>query len=294
LAALSTFAGMKRRATRQRQLLGGLATAIFAGLASAAVAAPAVQINDAVARVIVSPEPRGDIKVQVLHGNPRLPLKVWSFLGRTYIDGGLGRRLRGCGKAQGQPTATVAGVGAVPFAAMPQILIHTPLDANVSAGGAIWGQMGNARSVDLSAAGCGTWALGDVRGAMKINLAGAGEVRTGSANAVELNAAGAGSIATGPIAGPVTAMNLGAGDIDIASINGAFNARIAGTGRIRVNGGRASTMQASIAGSGGIVLNGVAGSLNASVMGSGDIRVGRVIGQVSKTVMGSGAVRVGP
>jgi hypothetical protein len=88
-------------------------------------------------------------------------------------------------------------------------------------------------------------------------------------------------------------MNVGSGDIDIASLNGPLNVRIAGSGQVRVAAGRATSMQASIAGSGGVTLNGVAGSLRATVMGSGDVRVARVTGAISKSVMGSGVVQVG-
>jgi hypothetical protein len=276
-----------------RRLLGALAAASVGCTASAAAAAPSVQINDAAVRVVVLPEPRSDIRVEVVRGNPRLPLRIWSFLGRTYIDGGLAHRLRGCGGLLGQPAANVWGMGAVPISALPQILIHTPLEAHVAAGGEVWGQMGHSQTVDLAAAGCGAWALGDVRGKLKVTQAGSGIVRAGSASAAELYSSGSGGIATGPISGSVAAMNLGSGDIDIASMNGPLDARIAGSGRIRVDGGRASAMQASIAGSGDIALNGVAGSLKASVMGSGGIRVAHVTGAVSKAVMGSGEVRVG-
>ncbi|HVN02183.1 MAG TPA: DUF2807 domain-containing protein [Caulobacteraceae bacterium] len=277
-----------------RQLIGALAAACVTAVAGAASAsAPTLQINDAVVRVTISPEARSDIQVEVVRGNPRLPLKIWSFLGRTYVDGGLWHRLRGCGGGFAQPYVTVAGVGPVSYAQMPQIVVHAPLDVRVAAGGAVWGVVGKSQSVDLGAAGCGAWALADVRGKLKVSQAGSGAVRTGSAAAAELYSSGSGSIATGPLAGPVTAINLGSGDIDIASMNGPLGARIAGSGRIRVNGGRATMMEASIAGSGDIALNGVAGSLKASIMGSGDVHVARVTGAVSKSVMGSGSVRIG-
>ena len=59
-----------------RRLLGALATASIGLAASAAAAAPSVQIDNAVVRVTVSPEARSDIRVEVLRANPRLPLRV--------------------------------------------------------------------------------------------------------------------------------------------------------------------------------------------------------------------------
>jgi len=253
-----------------------------------------VEINHAVARVVVSPEPRSDIKVEILKANARLPLKVWSFLGRTYIDGGIApRRLRGCRGTVAAPAVRVAGLGEVGPAEMPRILVHTPMDARVSAGGAVFGQVGRSASLELANAGCGEWEAGNVRGKLTVNVAGSGSVRTGTAGAAELRVAGSGDIATRDIAGPVDAMNVGAGDIDVASVRGAFKARIAGSGHVRAAGGHASAMLASIAGSGDIALKGVADSLNASVMGSGDVRVLRVTGAVHKAVAGSGDVRIG-
>jgi hypothetical protein len=278
-----------------RWFTGALAAAGGFALAGAAMAAPAVEINHAVARVIVSPEWRSDIKVEIVRSNPRLPpIHVWGFLGRTYVDGGLaGQRLHGCHGPVGAPSAFVAGVGEVSADAMPQILIHTPMDVRVAAGGAVFGQVGRSASLELANAGCGDWQVGNVRGRMKINVAGAGSARTGQAGAADLKVAGAGSIATRDISGPVAAMNVGAGDIDVASVQGPFNARIAGSGHVRAAGGHASAMQAQVAGSGDIALAGVADSLNASVVGSGDVRVLKVTGPIHKAVVGSGDVRIG-
>jgi len=277
-----------------RWFTGALASAGALSLAGAASAAPAVEINHAVARVIVSPEARSDISVEVVRSNPRLPIRVSTFLGRTYVDGGLaGYRVRGCRGPVASPSAFVLGVGEVGPDAMPQLVVHTPMDARVSAGGAVFGQVGRTASLELANAGCGDWQVGNVRGRMTVNVAGSGSVGTGMAAAATLRVAGAGSIVTHDVAGPVEAMNVGSGDIDVASVQGAFKARIAGSGHVKVAGGHASAMQASIAGSGDIALQGVADSLSASVVGSGDVRVLKVIGPVHKAVVGSGDVRIG-
>src|SRR5579863_8573208 len=274
-----------------RWLLGPAALAASLA-ASGALAAPAAQIDHAVLRVIVSPETRSDIKVEVTRANPRLPLKIWSFAGRTYIDGGLGHRIHGCG-GETQPGAYVTGVGDIGADAMPQIVIHAPMDARIAAAGAVWGQIGRTNSLELANAGCGAWQVANVRGKLKVSQAGTGVTRAGQAGSAELSVVGAGSIATREVQGPVNVTNLGSGDIDIASINGSLKASLAGAGHVRIAAGHASSMQATIAGSGGIVLGGVADSLKASVAGSGDVHVAKVTGAVSKAVIGSGDVRVG-
>jgi hypothetical protein len=274
-----------------RRVLG--AVALASGLCTAAHAAPSIEINNAAARVTLVPENRRDIRVDVFKPDPRLPLRIWSFAGRTYVDGGLWGRLRGCGTRSGQPVAKVRGLPDLPVEALPLIVVRTPMDARMTVGGEVWGQGGRSNSLELGNGGCGGWAIGEVRGRLKVSQAGSGDTRTGTAGAAELSAAGSGSITTGAIAGSVMAMNVGSNDITIASVNGPLSVRVAGSGQVRVSAGRATSMQASIAGSGSVNLNGVAGSLKASVMGSGDIHVARVTGPVSKSIMGSGVVRIG-
>ncbi len=277
-----------------RWFTGALATAGMFAMAGAAMAAPSVDISHTIARVIVSPEPRTDIKVEIVKANPRLPIRVWSFFGRTYVDGGLAAvRVHECRGPVNAPSAFVAGVGEVSGDAVPKILIHTPMDARIAAAGAAFGQVGRSDSLVLTNAGCGDWQVGNVRAKLTVNVAGSGSVRAGQAGSADLRVAGAGSIITHDITGAVEAMNVGSGDIDVASVQGPFNARIAGSGHVKAAGGHASAMQASIAGSGDIALQGVADSLNASVVGSGDVRVLRVTGPVHKAIVGSGDVRIG-
>lgn len=276
-----------------RALLATLSALAASASAISASASPSVDIRDAVARVIVSPEPRSDVRVEVVRANPRLPLHVWSFADHTFVDGGLiGSRIRDCSEHEGAPRVVVVGVGDVAADAMPQIVIHTPMDAHVSASGAVWGQIGRTESLDFANAGCGAWQIANVKGRLRIRQAGSGMTRAGLAAAAELSSAGSGFIATRDVAGPVVAMNVGSGDIDVGSLNGLFQVRIAGSGRVRA-AGHASAMQAQVAGSGDVDLDGVADSLRVTVMGSGGVRVRRVTGPVSKAVVGSGDVRIG-
>jgi len=53
-------------------------------------------------------------------------------------------------------------------------------------------------------------------------------------------------------------------------------------------------MEATVAGAGAVVFDGVAHSLKASIIGSGDVRVARVTGPVLRSVIGRGEVRIGP
>jgi len=270
-----------------------LAATLSAG-AGAASAAPVIEIRNAVAEVIIVPEPRADIEVRVLRSDPRLPLHVSAFMGRTYVDGGLAGRIRGCRGSGEMSSVEVWGVGPVDIAAAaPRIVVRAPEDVKVVARGAVFGRVGYARSLDLVNAGCGAWLVADVNGPLKIVEAGTGDARTGRAGAADLVASGSGSIATGPIAGALKVADVGGGSIEVARVDGPIAVEVAGSGRVRIEGGHASAMQASVQGSGDIDLGGVAGALQASVIGSGEVDVARVTGSVERSVIGSGVVRTG-
>lgn len=272
-----------------------LAALAATGLAMAAGGAHAasVEVKDAVARVVVIPEARSDIKVEFLASNARLPLTVRSLGGRVIVDGDLGRRIRSCHSNGNTIRVWVSGVGEVAYEDMPQIVIRTPKDVNIETGGAVFGSVGKSASLDLSNAGCGDWTVANVAGKMKINQAGSGNTVTGTSSEAVLRIAGSGDVRIGGIAGPMTAEMAGSGDVDAVSISGPLNVKIAGSGDVRIAGGHATEMMVSIAGSGDVSLDGVADSLRARIAGSGDVHVKQVNGPISKAIIGSGGVSIG-
>lgn len=273
----------------QAACLAAGAALVTAGAADAA----SVEIKDAVARVTVIPEARSDVRVEVLSTNPDLPLQVRSGRDGVVVDGDLERRIRSCSTRGGRPSVRVAGIGEVAHDAMPHIVVRTPRDVEVSAGGAVFGAVGRAASVELSNAGCGDWTVANVEGRLRANLAGSGDMRTGAAGEAVLRVAGSGDIRTQAILGRLQADVAGSGDIAVASVDGPLEARVAGSGDVRILGGHARPMTASVLGSGDVVFDGTAEALSARIAGSGDVRARQVTGQVQKTVMGSGGVIVG-
>src|SRR3569833_4021073 len=129
------------------------AAALCAGAASAA----SVEVKDAVARGTVIPENRSDIKIEVIRANSQLPLEVRSFAGRTILDGRRGRRIRDCHGSGENVSVRVRGVGDVAWRDIPQVVIRTPRDVDLDAGGAVWGSVGRSTSLKLGNAGCGDW-----------------------------------------------------------------------------------------------------------------------------------------
>lgn len=267
--------------------------ATVATLCAGAASAASVEVKDAVARITVIAENRTDIKVDIVQANSRLPLEVREFGGRTIIDGNLRRRIRDCRGAGEHVSVLVRDVGDIAYRDMPQIVIHTPRDVDLDAGGAVWGTVGRAASVRLGNAGCGDWTVGNVEGALRVSQAGSGDTRTGSAASAKIRVAGSGDTSVGDIKGPLAVDIAGSGDVTAISVSGALDVHVAGSGDVKVASGHVSSMEVTVAGSGDVTFGGVADTLKARIAGSGDVRARQVTGSVSKTVMGSGGVTIG-
>lgn len=288
-------------------ILAAGAAALAAGSASAAT----VEIKDAIARVIVVPEQRSDVKVEVsgaIGGLPALQTRT-GMDGRTIIDGGLrgttgflgGNRIHGCSGGHrtgpfnpmepGDVRIRVRGHDDIMLRDAPLITIHTPMDAHVEAGGAVFGAIGRADSVSLGDAGCGDWTVANVKGPLKVSVAGSGDIDAGSAGDAEANVAGSGDIRFGSVAN-LKAHIAGSGDVSAQSVHGWVDASIAGSGDVAVHSGDVDRLKASIAGSGDVKVDAPVKDVTASIMGSGDVRVVSA-GSVHKSVMGSGTVYVG-
>lgn len=274
------------------RLAVGVMGVVLAGT-GAAVAAPSVQIRGAAVRVSVRPQVRNDIVVTVVHADLRLPLRVQQLGDRVYISGDVGHRVHGCRMAPGRRGVAIWGRGSIPYEQLPQIIISTPMAVRLTAGDAVFGDIGPSVSVDFTNMGCGDWAVADVQGRLRLDQAGAGDTRTASAGSADLSVAGTGGVTTGAIRGGVTALSSGSGAVLVGSVFGPLDARVAGPGGITVAAGSVSAMTVSIAGSGAVTLHGTARTLKVSIAGSGDVSVDKVTGQVTKQVFGSGAVRVG-
>ncbi|AYG95475.1 hypothetical protein D8I30_10055 [Brevundimonas naejangsanensis] len=290
------------------------AAALSVLAASAVLAAPAmaqdVEIRHAVARVIVIPEDRTDVAVEITQGTSGLPqLQVDRRGGKVRIDGGLGLtrgfgfgadEIRSCrsGAAEArQPgegaSAQVRRIGWVRLEDAPLIVLRTPRDVDVSGSGAVFGAVGRgARSVDLGNAGCGAWTVANVEGAVDLSVGGSGSIRAGSSQTLSASVGGSGSIYAGST-GALAANVGGSGAIDVARVDGDAKVAIGGSGDVRIRGGQASRLAVSIGGSGDVRFDGQAGDVSVSIAGSGDVQVAEATGRVSRSVVGSGTLRIG-
>lgn len=308
-----TFATDQERDTAMKiAVYAAASAAVLAAIAAAQpAAAQEAEIRNAVARVIVIPEDRADIGVEITQGSADLPQLTIERRGdKVRIDGGLGRRrsmlqfsndsIRECnnGRADArQPgegaTVELAGKGRIRLEDAPLIVLRTPREVDVSSGSGVYGSIGRgARSVDLGAGGCGNWTVANVDGRLEIGVGGSGTVRAGTSRSLEASVGGSGSIFAGAT-GDLEANVGGSGNIVVANVNGPVDVSIGGSGDVSIRGGRASNLDVAVAGSGNVRFDGTAGSVDASIAGSGDIRIADATGPVSRSIVGSGEVRIG-
>lgn len=279
-----------------------LVAAVTGVLAAAGAASAAdVKIEHAVARVVVIPEARSDVGVEIVRGSAELPaLQVRRRGDRVEIDGGLRRRIGACsGDASGasQPgegaRVRVRGIGEVEVSQAPLIVVRTPMDVDVEANGAVYGAVGrDATSVELGNGGCGSWTVGNTAGRLDLSVAGSGDVRAGTSGDLDVSVAGSGDVVAGATRSFEAAV-AGSGNVVVARVDGNVDISIAGSGDVTVRAGRAPSLDVAIAGSGDVHFGGEVGNVNASLIGSGDVRIASVTGSIDRSVIGSGQVIVG-
>jgi hypothetical protein len=262
-------------------------------IAPAGLAAPTLDLRGAAVRLVVIPEARSDIQVSLTRVSSVLPLRIHTFGRNVFVVGDVAHRVHSCVGVGPRRGVGVWGRGDIPYGELPMLVARTPMDVKITAGDAVFGDVGRSATLDLTNRGCGDWTVANVSGLARIDQTGSGDTRAGGAGQADLNVAGSGDISLQAVRGGVTAVSTGAGDITLASMRGPFNARIAGSGDVKVKSGEATDVNAEVAGSGNVDFGGVARALHASIAGSGDISVARVDGPVTKHVFGSGEVTVG-
>lgn len=289
------------------KLMTGAALGAIVLAAAGAASAVEVEIKNAVARVVVIPEARSDVDVQITGGQtsglPAIRVERTGG-GKVVLDGGLDRKIRGCqqtGVVSGEAvdptnppsnlTIDVRDHGRIKLADAPLVTLRVPMAVEVGGNGAVFGSIARSDSVELGAAGCGDWTVANTAGALRVSVAGSGDVRAGTSRSLKASIAGSGDVRA-VSTGPAEVSIAGSGDVRIGRVDGDVDASIAGSGDVRVEGGRVARVKASIAGSGDVMIDAAADTVEASVIGSGDVRVASA-GSVKKSIMGSGSVSVG-
>ncbi|OGN49025.1 MAG: hypothetical protein A2352_11815 [Caulobacterales bacterium RIFOXYB1_FULL_67_16] len=290
-------------------LIAAAGTAALLGLSAAPASAAELEIRNAVARVVVIVEDRQDIGVEVTQGRSRLPAVQVRRHGRDVeIDGGLrrngflggGSRIGACNSGRldaAQPgqgaTVEVRDLGRIRLEDAPLIVVRTPRDVDVSAGGAVFGAVGRgARSVELDSGGCGSWTVADVGGPVELGVGGSGSIRAGASRSLDASVGGSGSISAGQTGDLKVAVG-GSGGVEIAGANGRGDVSVGGSGGVNIRQGRMDKLSVAIGGSGDVRFGGTTRDLSVAIAGSGDVRVAAATGAVSRSIVGSGTVHIG-
>lgn len=288
---------------------------LLSAVAAAAIAGPAlamdpqVEIEHAVARVVVIVEDRADIGVEIQQGASRLPaLRVDRHGDTVHIDGGLGRRMSGfrvgdsvrdcrSGPDRTRPgqgaSVEVRNLGRINLDDAPLIVIRSPRHVNIDAGGAVYGSIGRgATSVDMGNGGCGDWVIANTDGPVDASMGGSGELTVGTSRSLEAALGGSGRLTAGAT-GRLDLSMGGSGEAMIAQVDGDTDIAIGGSGEVAIRRGRIPNLDVSIGGSGDVDFGGTAGDVSVSIAGSGDIRIAEATGSISRSVVGSGDIRIG-
>ena len=268
-------------------------------------------MDGVIARVVVIPENRADVAVNVHPGAAGLPVQVRRVGSRTVLEGGQEvNRCRGEGPGR---TVRTRGGRQIAMGAAPLITIRAPRNVVIETRkGAVQGEVGPAQNLSVSSGGCSSWRVADVAGDLQLRQGGGARAVAGRARRAQLSASGGGSIQAGAVgelragasgggnlrvasvAGPLTADSSGGGVIRIEAASGPVTAEASGGGGVGIAGGRSGLLQASASGGGWVTHGGVAAGLNARASGGGRVRVAAVNGPVQqRSASGGGVISIG-
>lgn len=247
-----------------------------------------IDIRNAAARIVVTPEDRQDILLQISNSG-RVPTPTITLrAGHLIVDGRLRGRVGSCREGE----VSVGGYGEIATAELPQIQVRVPMHAIVSVGGANITEIGPSQSLNGDFAGCGQVTIADVSETLTLDVAGGPSVRAGAAADLDLDLAGGGDVTVGAISQHAAVSIGGGGDIVLASLNGGFSSEIAGAGSVRVESGAVTNGAIEIAGAGHVHVAAPMQQLSVEIAGAGDVDVPAVVGELDVEIAGSGNVRV--
>ena len=268
-------------------ILGAAAAAIAGG-----AQADELVLNGVVGRVVVTPENRPDMVVQVQPGRALGAPRVRREGARIIVEGG--QEVRGCNMRGGDTEVRLRGGTRLRLSEAPLITVRAPLNVHVRTekNGALAGQIGPTRNLHLASGGCAQWTVGDVAGALVLTQSGGSTARVGQAASARMVASGGGVINAGQVRA-LDASASGGGVVRVAGVTGPGAAGASGGGRVRVEGGRTGLLRANASGGGWVDYGGSADGLDATASGGGRVDVARVTGPVNRRrESGGGVVRI--
>jgi hypothetical protein len=147
----------------------------------------------------------------------------------------------------------------------------------------------------LTANGGGDIKLGDIGGALTLDLTGHGEVTAGRTGPLILSLVGGSDVSLGSVSGSAVLTLSGSGDVKMAGVNGALTIRSSGSGDLAIGSIEATAVDVQGSGHGDILIGGgTIGSLNVRLNGSGDFATAASSREAVLSAHGGGDMRVGP
>jgi hypothetical protein len=291
----------------------GMGTAELVQLAPAQLPAQTYQadrirLRHIAARVVVTPEDRTDVSIEIDNPGGAPTPEISLSDGRLTVDGHLRGRVGECT----DEGADLRGYGFVSHDQMPLITIRAPRQLDLAITGAGTAEIGDTQSLELDLNGCADVTAGAVAGEANLDLNGSGDVVIGPSQAAYVDINGAGSARIEAVRGDSDVEVNGSGRVTLAHVTGSFSMESRGSGMVEVLAGEVTeadielfgsgqvtigapiqTLRVNIFGSGDVDAPVAVGDLDADIFGSGDVRVQSVTGTMRQEVRGSGEVRVG-
>jgi len=182
--------------------------------------------------------------------------------------------------------------GDVAFVDARILLSMQPLDGALELDACyVYGETGSLGAATIGIVDGSRLAIGDVKSMLELDISGRADVRAENAAMADIDIAGPGTVAMGQVDGMLDVSIAGSGRVLASRIDGPLTARIAGSGQVGVQSGRADRLKATIDGSGGVYLEGVAVQPDLRLYGSSVVRMDAVSGRITRA--GGGEVFVG-
>lgn len=267
-----------------------------AALPLAASAAELV-IDGAMARIVVVPEARSDLQVEVAPGsNSMLAVQVRRAGDRVVLRSNLVARScssRGDGAdAWREMTVRFTNGARARMAEAPVITVHAPRDLTISGQGPVSGVVGPMRNLTVRYDKCGHWKAANVAGRLDVLATRGAAVSAQDVGYGVFRADHGGAVAAESVADlDIDARNGGAVSVERAAGRARLNGEAGGA--ISVSGGRARDLQVTAVSGAAVSFGGRAGRVNASAQGGAVVSIAQADGPVTRSSGGGAILSIG-
>jgi hypothetical protein len=257
------------------------ATALTLAMAGHASAAELV-IRDIVARVVVIPEARADIQVDVQPGRGDAPPVQVSRSGDVVTLSG-SARVRSCNFGDGGLWVKINHGPKISIDDAAVVTVRAPRSVRISGGGAVVGSIGRSQDLSLDQDGCANWTAADIAGTLDVSVSNGAHLGAGAVPSARLRADNGGHVRI-VSAGSLDAKATNGGHAAAGSVPGAIMAVATDGGLVSIEGGSSRSLSGEAHDGGSIRHKGNAGDVRAEATDGAVIRVehaGRVLSSYS-------------